>query len=95
VAVRARPFGVEETSVGRKADPRQSGKSREASADTEVTGVVDGGLGSERLSLFVVLLDVGVRVVDVTRRGDPNGDDPGARAPGCATGHAPLEERET
>jgi len=65
----------------------------EPSADTEVTGVVDGGLGPEGLALFVVLLDLGVLVVDVKRRGDPNGYDPGAKASGCATGHAPRKDQ--
>lgn len=36
-----------------------------ADTDTEVTGVVDGGLGAEGLALLVVLLDLGVLVVDV------------------------------
>jgi len=57
-----------------------------------------------RVSLMVVsvrrarpslwfLLDLGVLVVDVKRRGDPNGYDPGAKAPGCATGHAPRKDQ--
>jgi hypothetical protein len=36
-----------------------------ADTDTEVTGVLDGGLGTEGLALLVVLLDLGVLVVDV------------------------------
>ena len=37
-----------------------------------------GGLGSHRSPLFVVLLDLGVLVVDVQRRRDALGGDPGA-----------------
>jgi hypothetical protein len=48
-----------------------------ADTDTEVTGVVDGGLGAEDLALLVVLLDLGVLVVDVER-----GVTPSVR-PGC------------
>jgi len=48
-----------------------------ADTDTEVTGVVDGGLGAEGLALLVVLLDLGVLVVDVER-----GVTPSVR-PGC------------
>ena len=65
----------------------------EASADTEVTGVIDGGLGPEGLALLVVLLDLGVLVIDVKRWGDPNGYDPGAKAPGCTTGHSSRKDQ--
>ncbi len=56
---------VEETPVGGEADLPECGKIVEPSADTEVTGVVDGGLGPEGLALLVILLDPGVLVVDV------------------------------
>jgi len=57
------------------------------------TGVVDGGLGAEGLALLVVLLDLGVLVVDVERRGDPLGDDPGAESPRGAPIHSPFEDQ--
>ena len=44
VAVRADSLDVEETLVGLEADLSQRGKVMEASADTEVAGVVDRGL---------------------------------------------------
>lgn len=69
---------VEETPVGQKADLPEGGKIVEPSADTEVTGVVDGGFGPEGLALLVILLDPGVLVVDVEGGGDPLGYDPGA-----------------
>src|ERR1700693_1682706 len=56
---------VEQTSVGRKADLAQFREIFDASADGEVAGIVDGGFGSKRLSLLVVLLDAGLLVIDV------------------------------
>jgi hypothetical protein len=61
-------------------------------ADTEVSGVVDGGLCAEGLALFVVLLDLGSLVVDVQRRGDAFSDHPGAEASRRAFGDAPFED---
>src|SRR5437868_11631049 len=46
--------------------------------DAEVAGVVDGGLGPQRLAFLVVLLDFRVLVVDVQRRDHALGEDPGA-----------------
>ena len=63
------------------------------SADTEVTGVVDGGLGPEGLALLVILLDPGVLVVDVEGGGDPLGYDPGAESTGCAPIDPLLEDQ--
>jgi len=69
---------VQETSVGGEADLPQGGQVAQPFADPEVTGVVDGHFGAEGSTLLVVLLQFGVAVVDVQRRGDALGDDPGA-----------------
>jgi hypothetical protein len=50
----------------------------QSTADAEVVGVVDRGLGAQGGAELVVLLDLGVLVVDVQARGDPFGDYPGA-----------------
>ena len=49
-------------------------------------GVVDGGLGPQRLPFLVVLLDLRVLVIDVQRRDHPVGEDPGAELPGRRAG---------
>ena len=85
VAVRARSLHVKETAVGGEADLSQRGEVMEASADTEVAGVVDRGLGAQSAVLLVVLLDPGMLVVDVQRRRDTFRDDPGAK-PAVGTG---------
>jgi len=79
-AVMADALDVEQTSIGGKAYGAQLGEIYEASADGEVAGVVDCRLGSECLSLLVILLDAALLVVDVQRRHDAVGDDPGAPA---------------
>ncbi len=65
VAVAARSLDVEETPIGFEADLLECREIMEPFADTEVVGVVDGGLGAEGLSLLVVLLDLRSFVVDV------------------------------
>ena len=93
MAVRARSLDVQETSVGLEADPPECGEIMEPSADTEVPGVVDGHFCAERLAQLVILLDLGVLVVDVERRGDAFGDDPGAKAPRGRPVDPPLEDQ--
>ena len=66
----------------------QGGQVSQPFADLEVAGVVDGGLGPERSSFLVVLLDRGVLVVHVQARGDPAGDHPGAEPAGGGAGAA-------
>jgi len=91
VAVRADSLDVKQTSVGLEADLSQRGEVMQASADTEVAGVVDRGLGAQSPALPVVLLDPTVLIVDVDRRCDAFGDDPGAKpARGASVG--PLVE---
>lgn len=84
---------VEQTSVGRKADLAQFVEIFDASADGEVAGIVDGGFGSKRLSLLVVLLDAGLFVVDVQRRHHAVGDDAGAEPPRRAAAHLAVEHQ--
>lgn len=73
-------LGVEETPIGGEADLPQGGQVAQSLADLEVPGVVDGGLSTKGSGLLVILLDAGVLVLDVQRRGDSFGEDPGAIA---------------
>src|SRR5712691_12912641 len=84
---------VEQTSVGCEADGAQFVEIFDASADPEVTGVVDRCFGSQCLFLLVVLLDPALLVVDVQRRGDALGDDARAEPTGCATGDLAIEHQ--
>src|SRR5215831_12429416 len=72
---------------------RSSSRFSMASADGEVAGVVDGGFGSKRLSLLVVLLDAGLLVVDVQRRHHAVGNDTGAELPRRAAAHLAVEHQ--
>jgi hypothetical protein len=58
-------------------------------ADPEVAGVVDGGLGAKGDSFFVILLDPAGLELDVQRRDDAIGEDPGAEAARCGPLAAP------
>ena len=84
---------VEQTSVGRKGDFAQLRQVFDASADGEVAGVIDGGFGSKRFSLFVILLDAGLLVVDVQRRHDAVGDNAGTETAWCAAGDLTVEDQ--
>ena len=48
-------------------------------ADVEIARVVDGSLGSQGATFFVVLLDAGPFVIDMQRGYYPVGDDAGAK----------------
>src|SRR5205823_2847501 len=63
----------------------------EASADTEVAGVVDGRLGSERAALFEVPLDLRGAVMDLDRSLDACVDDPGVEPAGGLAGDTATE----
>ena len=52
----------------------------------KIVGIVDGGFGPERLTLFVVLLDPGLFVVDMERGDDAVGDHTGVELAGRAAG---------
>src|SRR5260370_28037630 len=78
-------LGVQQTSVGLKADLAKSRKIFQAPPNGEVVGVVDRGLGPKGLALLVVLLDAASLVVDVQGRSDSLGDHPrpeASRRPG-------------
>ena len=92
-AVMADALDVEQTSVGRKADLTQFLEVLDASDDGEVAGIVDRRLGSERLSLLVILLMRALLVVDVQRRNDAVGDDPGTASAWCAAGDLAVEDQ--
>jgi hypothetical protein len=64
----AESLDAQEASVGGEADLPQGGQVGQPFPDPEVAGVVDRGLGAQRSSLFVVLLDRGVFVVDIQAR---------------------------
>src|SRR5215471_18023417 len=70
---------------------RRAGRLLSRPPDLEVVGVVDGGLGAQRLPLLMVLLDRRVLVVHVQARRDVLGDDPGAEHPGSRALAAPLD----
>ena len=70
---------AEQAPVGREADLPQGGKVGQPFGQPEIPGVVDGGLGPQRLAFLVILLDLGVFVVDVQSGNDSLGDDPGAQ----------------
>jgi hypothetical protein len=52
---------AQQASVGGEADLPQGGQVGQSFPDFEVAGVVDGGLGVQRFSVFVVLLDCAAR----------------------------------
>ena len=64
----------------------------QASANAEVAGVIDGGLGAQGTALFIVLLDTGAFVVEMKRRIDICSEYPGAKATRGAAGDAPAED---
>jgi hypothetical protein len=63
-AVVARCLDVEETPVGGEADLPERREVEEPSADAEVLGVVDRGLGAKSATLLVILLDRAAFVLD-------------------------------
>src|SRR4029077_14978028 len=63
-----------------EADLPQGGQIGQPPADVEVVGVVDRGLGPQRSSFLVVLLDRGVLVVDIQVRRDVLGNHPSAKS---------------
>jgi hypothetical protein len=73
----AESLDAQQAPVGGVADLPQSGQIGQPFAEVEVHGVVDRGLGAERPSFLVVLLDLGVLVEDVQAGSDPVGEDTG------------------
>src|SRR3954454_9629291 len=81
--IQAESLDAEQAPVGGEADLAQRAQIGQPFADPEVPGVVDRGLGAQRSSFLVVLLDRGVLVVDVQARGDALGDHPSAEPARC------------
>src|SRR2546426_925981 len=77
-------LGVEQPLVDLVADLEQRLEVSvgEQAADAEVAGVVDGRLGAKRPTLFEVLLDLRVLVVDLERGLHTATDDPGEETAG-------------
>ena len=57
---------VEQTSVGLEADGAKRGQVAQVLADSEIAGVVDGGLGTQCPAFLVVLLDTRTLIVDIS-----------------------------
>ena len=55
--------------------------------------IIDGGLGSQRLTFLVVLLDARALIVDVQRGNHAIRDDPSAKAAGSGFGHSSVEDQ--
>ena len=91
-AVVADMLDAQQASVGGEADPFEIIEVLQPSADIEVVGVVDHRLGPQCAALLVVLLDAGVLVVDVQRRGDPVGCHAGPVPRGGAFGDASVPD---
>src|SRR5882672_6059244 len=91
-AVMADSLDAEEASIGGEADFPQGGKILELSADGEVAGVVDGGLGPECAALLVILLDAAVLVVDMERRDDAFREPARTETTRCGPHHATIED---
>ena len=84
---------VQEATVGRKADLPESGEVPEAFADIKILGVVNGRLGAQRLTFFVVLLDARTLIVNVHGWNDAIGDDAGPKTTKSAFGHSAVEDQ--
>src|SRR6266478_6573905 len=83
----------EHTPVGLKSDVAKRRQVVETLSDVEVAGVVDGGLGAERLAFFVILLNARAFVVDVQRRDHAVGDHARAEGSGRGFGDAAVEDQ--
>src|SRR6516165_4212899 len=92
-AVVAQAFDIEQAAVGRKADCTQLGQVVQPPADPEIVGVVDRRLGSQSPIFLVILLDPGVLVMDVQRRGHILRHHPRAK-PGAGVAQYPAIKDE-
>jgi hypothetical protein len=57
----AESLDAQQASVGGEADLPQCGQIGQSFPDSEIAGVVDGGLGAQRRSVLVILLDCAAR----------------------------------
>src|SRR5438477_8623938 len=64
----------EHTAIGSESNLAQLGQVVEASAHPEVVGIIDGSFRAQASTLFMVLLEVGVFIIDVQRRHDALGN---------------------
>src|SRR5436190_19853855 len=92
-AVVAQMFDAQATSVGGKADLPQGGQIGESPTNFKVVRIVDRRFGPERLTFFVVLLDLGLFVVDVERGDHAVGEDPSAELARGPAGDAAMENQ--
>ncbi len=76
----AEPSDAHETPIGGKAERPRRGQARQPCGQAEVVGVVDGGLCAQGAAFLVILLDPGLMVVHMQRRGHPLSDHPGPDA---------------
>lgn len=73
---------IQELQVGLVGEVAKLGKVFQALVEVEISGLVDGGFGSQSFFLFEVLLDMGIFVFQMEAGVDTNGDDAGAVSPG-------------
>ncbi len=67
----AESLDAQQAPVGGEADLPQGRQVGQPFPDAKVARIVDGGLGAQRPSFLVILLDLGVLVIEVQARGDP------------------------
>src|SRR3954462_9078205 len=84
---------VEQTSMGSKADLPQSGQVLPAFAEGEITRVVDGRFGAQCASLFVILLEARVLVIDRQGRDDALGNDTGTESSRRPSAHLAVKDQ--
>jgi hypothetical protein len=77
--------------VGLKADLPQCRQVLQLFADAKIARIVDGGLGAKRTSLFVILLDSRVFVLDVQRRDDTVGNHASTEPAWCSPAYSAIE----
>ena len=92
-AVVAEALDAQEASVGLEADRFDLLEVAPQLADSEVAGVVDGGLGAQGAPELEVLLDAGLLVVEMQRGLHAGREHARAEARGRALGEAPPEQQ--
>ena len=91
--VMRRLFGLQEAGVDVLPERAEVAEVAQPPTDTEVVGVVEGGLGAQGALLLEVLFDVTPLVLDVNARRDAVGDDPRLEAARRGPGDPPREEQ--
>lgn len=90
-AIVADLLDVQETSVGGEADEPQSGQIFQPFADAKVTRIVDRSFCAQCATLFVILLDARMFIVDMQSWRDSFCDNTSAKAARRGPGNAALE----